>query len=143
MIYVKLPSTGKEIGVRFEHHCLRRPNSIWAEKPNPKYGGPASRAADLRKTICQILDPSVRPAGPITTAEVTWNPLDRFSKLDGQKKALTKALNYLTGLGVCTAEDRGAIWEAFWAARDPKSGVAHIQAEITPPEATESLLGAS
>ena len=134
MIFVTLPSNGREIGLRFEHQSIKRTVSIWASVPNTKYRGPAKTAADKRTTICSIRDASHNPATPITQAAVTWNPHDHYSRLTGQKRALTMALNYLVGLGVCTAADRAAVWHAFWEARKPQQGVNKGTAAIMAPE---------
>ena len=144
MIFVTLPSNGREIGIRFEHQFVKRPVGLWASVPNANYKGPAKAAADKRTTVCQIRDASRNPATPITQAEVVWNPLDRYSRLTGQKRALTMVLNYLVGLGVCTAADRAAVWHAFWAARKPQpaiqQGTSTVEATIVSPGATVACL---
>ena len=145
VIFITLPSNNRQIGLRFEHQHVTN-NKEWWIKPNPKYQGTYAAAADKRTTICQIRDASKNPATPITQATVVWNPLDRFSKLDGQKRALTMALNYLLGLGVCSKADRATIWEAFWDARRPQlqqQGVTTLVEGIVVPEGAGAVTGVS
>ena len=60
------------------------------------------------------------PGRLLASAIVTWNPQDKCEKRLGQKHALTKAINYLRGLGCVTTEGSGAIWEKWLALKGAK-----------------------
>ena len=105
MLTVTLPD-GHFIGVSF--------SSRW-HKRNPNYVGGDNTAYPSLVTTCEIysLNEAQQPDKLLIRADVAWNPIDKCERRMGQKYALTKAINYMRGLGYLTTEGSGLIWQRW------------------------------
>ncbi len=143
MLIVQLPSSGRLVHVVFRRRTegLRREPLANTTRDrllpaNPNNKGKATKGAALKVTEVEVLSPAnqcieqeaIIPLEPtvLARAKVVWNPMDPYIKRDGQRKALTMVLNYLTGLGITTREDRAIIWAA-WCRKGPSQPEANAQ----------------
>jgi len=104
---------GESYGIRFQYRGVRlagRENQKFIEVDRNQF-------TDSIRTVCQILklNDEERTSELICDGQVTCTLADKFSKVEGRQRSLTKALADGAQGWHPSKEDRRQIWDAYWA----------------------------
>ena len=104
---------GELYGIRFQYRGVRLAgirNQKFIEVDRNQF-------TDSIRTVCQILklNDEERTSELICDGQVTCTLADKFSKVEGRQRSLTKALADGAQGWHPSKEDRRQIWDAYWA----------------------------